>query len=122
MAVGKNKRLSKGSKKGGKKKTVDPFIRREWYNLRAPAFFKLRSIGKTCANKTIGNKLASTNLLNRCYEIYQGELCDDKEAYTKYRFICEDVDLKSCKLMFYGMEKTRDRQLSMIKKWQTFID
>lgn len=122
MAVGKNKRLSKGSKKGGKRKTVDPFIRKEWYNLRVPAVFDNRNIGKTCANKTVGNKLASTNLLNRCYEIFQGELANDKEAHTKYKFICEDVDLRNCKLMFYGMEKTRDKQMAAIKKWQTYIE
>jgi len=122
MAVGKNKRISKGGKKGGKKKTVDPFTRKEWYNLRTPACFQNRNVGKTCANKTIGNKLTSTNLMGRCYELNQGDIHNDQVSHKKFKLICEDVDLKNCKLMFYGMEQTRDKQLSIIKKWQTLIN
>jgi hypothetical protein len=50
---GKNKRLTK-SKKGGKKKAQDPFLKKEWYSIRVPAYFKQREAGKTLVTKTQG--------------------------------------------------------------------
>ncbi len=54
MAVGKNKRLTKGGKKGQKKKIVDPFTRKEWYDVKAPSIFAVRNAAKTCVNRTQG--------------------------------------------------------------------
>ena len=51
MAAGKNKKL--GKKKGAKKKT-DPFLRKEWYDLKAPAPFTKRTFGMTTVTKTTG--------------------------------------------------------------------
>jgi len=60
MAIGKNKRLSKGGKKGGgKKKVIDPLSRKEWYDFKAPVPFSTRSFGKTLVTKTTGTKVAS---------------------------------------------------------------
>jgi len=53
MAIGKNKRLSKG-KKGGKKKIIDPLSRKEWFDFKAPPPFESRSFGKTLITKTQG--------------------------------------------------------------------
>jgi len=54
MAIGKNKRLTKG-KKGGKKKAQDPFAKKEMYTIKAPSMFAVRNAGKTIINRTAGN-------------------------------------------------------------------
>ena len=62
MAVGKNKGLSKGGKKGAKKKIVDPFTRKEWYDVKAPSMFNVRNIGKTLVNRTQVSPLTAISL------------------------------------------------------------
>jgi small subunit ribosomal protein S3Ae len=57
QAVGKNKRLSKG-KKGKGKKVLDPFLKKEWYDIKAPSNFTVRACGKTPVTRTTGTKIA----------------------------------------------------------------
>jgi small subunit ribosomal protein S3Ae len=51
MAVGKSQKVSK---KGTKKKAVDSFARKEWYDIKAPMNFTKRDVGKTMVNRTQG--------------------------------------------------------------------
>merc|ERR1712203_336943 len=124
MAVGKNKGLSKGGKKGAKKKIVDPFTRKDWYDIKAPSIFKVRDVGKTLVNRTQGTRIASDGLKGRVYEVSLADLqseTDAERSFRKFRFICEDVQGKNCLTNFYGMTLTTDK-LRSIKKWQTLIE
>jgi len=122
MAVGKNKRLSKGGKKGGKKKIVDPFSRKEWYDVKAPSMFTNRNIGKTLVNRTQVTKIASEGLKGRVFEISLGDLNNDEHDFRKFRLIVEDIQGRHCLTNFHGMSFTRDKLCSMVKKWQTLIE
>jgi small subunit ribosomal protein S3Ae len=122
MAVGKNKRLSKAGKKGGKKKIIDPFSRKEWYIVKAPSMFKLREIGQTIVNRTQGTKIASDSLKGRVFEMSLGDLNNDEADFRKFRLICEDVQGKYCLTNFHGMNFTRDKLCSLVKKWQSLIE
>ena len=46
----------KVGKKGAKKKIVDPFTRKDWYDVKAPSIFKVRDVGKTLVNRTQGTR------------------------------------------------------------------
>merc|ERR1712002_517968 len=122
MAVGKNKRLTKGGKKGGKKKVIDPFSKKDWYDVKAPAMFKVRQIGKTLVSRTVGTKIASDGLKGRVFEYNQADLHGDESSYRKMKLIVEDVQGKHCLTNFHGMSLTRDKLCSMVKKWQTLIE
>ena len=68
------KGLAKGGKKGAKKKVIDPFTRKDWYDIKAPSMFKVRDVGKTLVNRTQGTKLASDGLKTRVYEVSLADL------------------------------------------------
>jgi len=119
MAVGKNKKMGK---KGAKKKAIDPFTRKEWYDIKAPAMFTERNIGKTLVNRTQGTKIASEGLKGRVFEVSLGDLNKSEFDFRKFKLICEDVQGRNCLTNFHGMKFTRDKLCSIVKKWHTLIE
>ncbi|KAL3086444.1 hypothetical protein niasHT_033094 [Heterodera trifolii] len=119
MAVGKNKKMGK---KGAKKKAVDPFTRKEWYDIKAPAMFTHRNVGKTLVNRTQGTRISSDFLKGRVYEVSLGDLNSTHADFRKFRLICEEVQGKICLTNFHGMTFTRDKLCSIVKKWHTLIE
>jgi len=124
MAVGKNKRLTKGGgKKGGKKKQGDPFLKKEWYDIKAPCMFQQRNCGKTLVSKTQGTKIASEQLKGRVLELNLADLnVDDDQSFKKIKLCVEEIQGRNCLTDFHGLSLTRDKQMSLIRKWHTMIE
>jgi len=122
MAVGKNKQ--KNIKKGGRKKLSDPFLKKEWYDIRAPTVFPVKSVGKTIATKTQGTRIARDTLMGRIIEVSLGDLKPEteEEAFRKFRLKVEDVNGFNCLTQFHGMDLTTDKLRSLVRKWQTLIE
>lgn len=124
MAVGKNRKLGK---KGAKKRRVDPFLKKDWYIIQAPNMFVRRDVGQTLCTRTQGTKIASESLKGRIFEINLADLNSidkpsENDAYRKVKLKCEDVQGNKLLTNFYGMDLTRDKQCSLIKKWQSLIE
>jgi len=122
MAVGKNKKL--GKKKRAGKKIVDPFSKKEWYDVVAPNNFGIRAVGKTPVNKTVGTKVARDSLIGRVFTVSLGDLQKqgEDEAFRQFKLKCEEVQGNSCLTSFYGMRLTTDKMRSLVRKWQTLIE
>ncbi|CAN3374196.1 hypothetical protein DIURU_004117 [Diutina rugosa] len=122
MAVGKNKRLSKG-KKGLKKKVVDPFTRKDWFDIKAPSTFKNRNVGKTLINKSTGLKNAADGLKGRVFEVCLADLEDfEDHAFRKIKLRCDEVQGKNLLTNFHGLDFTQDKIRSLVRKWQSLVE
>jgi len=119
MAIGKNRKLGKAKRK----KVVDPFLRKDWYTVQAPSMFKQRDAGLTPCTKTTGTKIASEQIKNRIFEVSLADLNENPDfAYRKIKLCAEDVQGDKVLTNFHGMDMTRDKLFSLIKKWCTLIE
>jgi len=120
MAIGKNKRVGK---KGGKKRIGDPFAKKEWFNLKAPAPFRNRNVGWSCINRTQGTHIASEALKGRVVESSLADLQKDEDQGHKKMYLrVEEVVGVNAFTNFYGMDLTADRYRSLVRKWQSLIE
>ena len=91
------------SKKGGKKKASDPFLKKEWYDIKAPSVFAEKKAGKTLITRTTGTKIASEGLKGRIFEINLADLNKDEEqTYRKIKLCAEDVPGYNVVTNFHG--------------------
>jgi small subunit ribosomal protein S3Ae len=125
MAMGKNKGLAKGGKKGQKKKQQDPFLRKVWYDIKAPNYFKDTGprAGRTCVTKTTGQKIETEGLKNRVAEFNMADLNNNSdEGFKKVKLELIECQGRGVLTDFHSMEFTRDKMCSMIKKKHTLIE
>jgi len=120
MTAGKNPRKFKNK---GKKKIVHAFAKKEWYNVLAPGF-KKRQITLTPVNKTAGLVNSADSLRGRVFTTTLAD-CNketDPEHWRKVKFQVDEIKGFDCYTNFHGMDITRDKSCSMIKKWHSLIE
>jgi small subunit ribosomal protein S3Ae len=124
MAYGKNKKLSKG-KKGGRKKQLDPFVRKNWYDVKAPTFLnsQARRAGRTPVTKTTGQRIETDGLKGRVAEFNLADLAlKNDDSHKKVKLEVQDISGRSCLTDFHGLSLTRDRMNHMIRKRHSLIE
>jgi small subunit ribosomal protein S3Ae len=99
------------------------FMRKEWYNVLAPGFDK-KQITLTPVNKSAGQKQAADSLKGRVFTISLADCNNNVEtqAWRTLKFQIDEVKGFDCYTNFYGMDITRDKACSMIKKWHSLIE
>jgi len=125
MAIGKNKRVSKGGKRGAKKKVIEPMSRKEWFDVVAPRNFKVRQFAKTLCNKTIGIRTVADNMKGRVYEANLADLdqaTTKDQPYKKMKLQVAEVQGRNLLTSFHSMGTTTDKLRSLFRKWCTMVD
>ncbi|CAD7963618.1 unnamed protein product [Amoebophrya sp. A120] len=125
MAIAKNKGLAKAGKKGNKKKQADPFLKKVWYNIKAPTYFnsKANKVGRTCVTKTQGTKIETEGLKGRVCEFNMADVQDGSEdGHKKIKLEVQEIQGKNCLTDFHGLSLTRDKMCQMIKKKHSLIE
>ena len=124
MAVGKNKRLSKGGKRTQKRKAQDAMANKEWFDLVAPVQFTTRHCGKTVVNKSKGTFNGPESIKGRVFEVCLADLMDAEGDYTnrKVTLKAEDVQGRNVITNFHGMSLTTDKLKSLLAKWCTLVE
>jgi len=120
---------SKQKKGAKKKKLVDPFLRKEWYVVKVPTYIPRKKdhyrVGFSPATKGKARKA----LENRTFIINVGDLQDDDKQnvhddlnWKKFKFIVEESFGDKLLTQWHGMEITRDKRFSLIRKWHTMFE
>lgn len=82
-----------------------------------------RIAAKSPVTRTTGTKVASEEIKGRVFTVSLADLNKAEDMdYRKIKLIGEEVQGKTLLTNFYGMDMTRDKLNSLIRKWQTLIE
>ena len=100
------------------------FQKKEWYNVHVPTVFDVRTPTITPCNRTAGQKQSADSLKGHVFEISLADLNRDsnEQAWRKMKVQVEEVKGFDCYTNFYGMDITRDKLCTIVKKWHTTIE
>jgi len=94
---------------------IDPFTRKDWYDVKAPSIFKVRNVGKVIVNRTAGTstwflslwvgrkctkptdcaELSSEGLKGRVIEVSLADLNkDDEQIHRKIKLRVDEVQVR----------------------------
>jgi len=103
--------------------SVHPFAKKEWYNVLVPGFDK-RVITLTPCNKSAGLVNAADNLRGRVFSTSLADCnnASEQASFRKVKFEINEIKGFDCYTNFHGMDITRDKSQSMMKKWHSTIE
>merc|ERR550537_751468 len=85
--------------------------------------FGVRNCGKTLVTRTQGTKIATEELKGRVLEINLADLNNNEDqSFKKVKLCIEEVQGRNCLTDFHGLDLTRDKTCSLIRKWHTLIE
>lgn len=76
-----------------------------------------------CLDVYLPAELAVDSLRGRVYEVNLADLnLDEDQGFRKIKLQCEEIQGRSCLTDFHGMNITRDKLCSLIRKWHSLIE
>jgi len=92
--------------------------------VRVPSNFDVAAPTLTPCNKAAGQKIPADSLRGRVFEISLGDLNQNahEQAWRKVRVQCEEVKGYDCYTNYYGLDITRDKLCTLVKKWHSTIE
>mmetsp|Transcript_25807 Transcript_25807/g.51757 ORF Transcript_25807/g.51757 Transcript_25807/m.51757 type:complete len:151 (-) Transcript_25807:3738-4190(-) len=122
MTIDKNKKILKNNK-NGKKFSGDFFSKKEWVTVKSPDFAGNRVVGNILIDKSNSIKNSVEKIKTKVLEISLADLkLNEDLANKKIKLKCNSFEKGNCSTTFFGMELTRDKMCSLVRKWQTIID